>query len=722
MRIARTPVAIGAILALVACQQHATRESAAPAIAKNDAVFGDSAEGGSRPVEAADAYQWLEDVTAEKSLAWVRERNAESSAEITAAPGFAALKADLLKIADSDAKIPAVVLMGGAYYNFWKDASHRQGLWRRTTPAEFRKAAPKWETVLDLDALSAAEHESWVWHGADCLKPEAKRCLLSLSRGGADAQVVREFDLASKSFVAGGFELPEAKGSLNWIDVDHVFASTDFGADSMTSSGYPRTVRFWTRGTPLAKAVLVDEVPVTYTEMAVWRDHTPGFPRNFALHIPEFFRSELFLVDAAGIFQRVDVPPDAEAGVKREWLTIQLRSDWTVGGRTYRGGSLLVTRFDDFMTGKRDLTVLFEPTATRSLASITWTRNHLIVNLLDDVKSRLVVHTPGKNGWQQSDLVGAPALGTVTVAAVDEDANDDYFMTVADFLTPPTLRYGSVGKAPVTLKSTPAFFDTKGLSVSQHFATSKDGTRVPYYQIGRADLVADGSHPTLQYGYGGFEVSLLPAYSANAGRAWLSQGGVYVIANIRGGGEYGPAWHEAALKAKRLRAYEDFAAVSEDLIARKITSTPHLGIQGGSNGGLLMGNMFTLYPNLYGAVVCQVPLLDMKRYSHLLAGASWMAEYGDPDQPDQWQYIQTYSPYHNVKKGTRYPPILFTTSTRDDRVHPGHARKMMAKMKDAGADVRYYENIEGGHGGAANNQQSAHMAALAYTFLWQKLK
>jgi len=407
--------------------------------------------------------------------------------------------------------------------------------------------------------------------------------------------------------------------------------------------------------------------------------------------------------------------------VVREWLTVELRQPWSIDGEQHAAGSLLAIRLGDFLAGKRGFDVLFAPTENTSLASSGALKDHLFINVLEDVKNRIYVLTPGMDGWKREPLIGAPAFGTVSIGAVDADESNDYFMTVTDYLTPTSLLIGSIGKAPGKIKQLPAFFDASAYQIDQHFATSKDGTKVPYFMVSRKDMKRDGNNPTLLYGYGGFEVSLTPNYSAGVGKAWLADGGVYVVANIRGGGEYGPRWHQAALRENRNKAYEDFAAVAEDLIARNITQPKRLGIQGGSNGGLLMGNMTVMYPQLFGAVVSQVPLLDMKRYHKLLAGASWMAEYGDPDVPGDWAFLGKYSPYQNVRKDVSYPPVLFTTSTRDDRVHPGHARKMMARMQEQGHDVTYYENIEGGHGGAANNAQSAYMSALAYTFLKQKL-
>lgn len=671
-----------------------------------------------------DQYAWLEEVTGEKPLEWVKAQNARTEAEITTTQGFKQLEAGILKMLDSDAKIPGVQKIGDYYYNFWKDKNHERGIWRRTTLAEYRKAQPKWETILDLDALNKAEGENWVWHGANCLRPEYTRCLVALSRGGADANVTREFDLGTRQWVKDGFFRAEAKGALGWKDADTVYAYTDFGPGSMTPSGYPRIVKEWKRGTPISDARVVYEGTNEDMYIAAFHDDTPGFERDFVSRTIAFYNNELYLRGAEGKLSKIDVPNSVSKGVVREWLTLELREPWEVGGKTYKAGSLLATNFDDFMAGKREFDVLFEPTDTTSLAGATWTKNHVVLNVMDDVKNKLTVLTHGKDGWTSKPMpVGSLEFGTTSVGAVDADESDAVWLTTTNYLIPTTLMLGEAGGAPEsieTLKAMPAFFDSSKHVIEQHFATSKDGTRVPYFMVRAKDIKFDGSNPTLLYGYGGFEISMTPGYSGGAGMGWLEKGGVYVVANIRGGGEYGPRWHQAALKQNRHKAYEDFAAVAEDLIARKITSPQHLGIQGGSNGGLLTGNMLTQYPELFGAVVVQVPLLDMKRYSHLLAGASWMAEYGNPDTAD-WEFIQKFSPYHLFDPAKQYPPVIFMTSTRDDRVHPGHARKMAAKMLDAGKDVRYFENIEGGHGGAANNAQSAHMSALAYSFLWDQL-
>ena len=673
-------------------------------------------------LQTDDPYLWLEDITGDRSLTWVRERNAECARELESAADYKSLEDTILKILDSEAKIPYVEKAGAHYYNLWKDARNPRGLWRRTSMEEYRKAEPRWDVVLDIDALGKAENESWVFKGAQFLKPDYRRCLISLSRGGSDASVVREFDVETRSFLPHGFELPQAKSHISWIDADTIFVGTDFGAGSLTTSGYPRVAKVWKRGTPLSEARTIFEVKESDMVGGAFHDSTKGFERDFLVRRPTFFTSETFLMGKDGTRRKIEVPDDAESSVHREWLLVQLRTPWTAGGKTYSQGSVLAARFDDFMAGKRELKVLFESTATTSLAGYSWTRRHLILNVLDDVKNRLYVLTPEPGEWKREPFKGAPAIGTVSASGVDPDESDEFFMEVTGFLAPPALYHGNIGESPEKLKETPAFFDASGLEIGQHFTKSQDGTRIPYFQVSARDMKLEGSSPTLLSGYGGFEVPEVPYYNGSLGRAWLSRGGVYVLANIRGGGEYGPRWHQSALKQNRPRAYEDFAAVARDLLARKVTSVKHLGCEGGSNSGLLVGNMLTRYPELFGAIVCQVPLLDMKRYTHLLAGASWMEEYGDPDKPQEWDFIRTFSPYQNVKAGVTYPPTLFMTTTRDDRVHPGHARKMMARMKDLGCDVRYFENIEGGHGAGADNRQTAHFWALAYTFLWKELK
>lgn len=670
-----------------------------------------------------DPYLWLEATHGARAMDWVKQQNAITEKAFASSPEFTRTFDQVLEVLDSDARIPYVSRMGDYLYNFWKDKAHPRGVWRRTTLAEYRKAEPKWETVLDIDALNKAEGKRWVFKGSDCLKPAYDRCLLSLSPDGGDAVEVREFDIPSKSFVKGGFRLPVAKTQVGWIDQDHIYVGTDFGPGSMTRSSYPRIAKEWTRGTPLSAAATVYEGKPDDLAVSAYHDRTPGFERDFVQVATDFFHSKTFLRKGGKLVQ-LDVPSDASADAHREWLLVTLRSPWTVGGTTYPNGALIAMKFDDFMAGKRTFTVLFKPDPHTALSNYAWTRHHLILDELHDVQSKLEVLTPQAGEWKREAMPGAPAMSTVAVVDTDPDHGDEYWLTATGFLTPPTLERGVLGQEKAeTIKHEPAFFDASKFTVSQHFATSQDGTRVPYFEIAPKGIKPDGSHPTLLYGYGGFEVSLEPYYSGSIGRAWLERGGVYVIANIRGGGEYGPAWHQAALQANRPRAYQDFAAVAEDLVRRGVTSAKHLGAEGGSNGGLLMGNMLTQYPRLFGAITCEVPLLDMKRYTHLSAGASWIAEYGNPDDPKQWAFIKTFSPYQNVKRGEAYPPVLFYTTTSDDRVGPAQARKMAAKMEGMGIpNVWFYENLEGGHGAGADNRQSAHMHAMVYDFLWNKLR
>jgi len=685
-------------------------------------------------VEPADPYLWLEDVGGEAALAWVRERNAECLAELAGTEAFTRLEARILSILDSREKIPYVKKIGDRFYNFWRDAANPRGLWRRTTLEEYRTPAPEWETVLDLDALGRAEGENWVWHGANVLEPAGRRCLVSLSRGGADADVVREFDLDTKAFVPGGFTLPEAKSRVAWRSADSLFVATDFGPGSLTASGYPRTVREWTRGTPLAAVPLVFAGEEGDMMVTAFRDLTPGYERDFVVRRMTFYTSE-WSVRRGDTLVTIEKPADADLRIHRDWLFIELRSPWTVAATTYPAGALLAIEFDAMLAGDRAFQVLFEPGPRTSLAAFAATRGHVLLTTLDNVRSRISVFSFRDGRWESAPLPGVPEIGTASITPVDDIESDEYFLVTTSPLEPSTLSLGDLAAAAPAepLKRSPAFFAADGLAVSQYEAVSADGTRVPYFQIGPAVPAraagADAATPpaptlpapTLLYGYGGFEIPLVPGYDPVTGAAWLEQGFIHVIANIRGGGEFGPTWHQAALKERRPRAYEDFAAVAEDLIRRGVTSAAKLGIKGGSNGGLLVGNLYARRPELFGAVVCQVPLLDMRRFHRLLAGASWVGEYGDPDRPEEWAFIQGFSPYHLVQPDGTYPPLLLTTSTRDDRVHPAHARKMAARLRDLGLRVVSYENIEGGHGGAADNRQKAFMDALEWTFLAREL-
>ena len=683
-----------------------------------------------QPVNSAnmDPYLWLEEVQGDKALAWVRERNAVSTALLQAQPLFEDNRAKVLDVLNNRDQIPRVTRRGDYLYNFWRDAKNPRGLWRRTHLEEYRKVQPKWDVLIDLDALGKAENENWVWGGSDCLAPDYNRCLISVSRGGADAKVTREFDIAKREFVKDGFYLPEAKSQLDWVDINTVYVGTDFGPGSMTRSGYARIIKRWKRGTPISEAQFVYEAKESDVAAFATVDKTPNFERTIFGRSADFYNTEInVLVD--GKLVKIDKPSDASLSWQREWAFLLLKSDFKVAERTYKSGSLLAIKFDALMRGERSFELLFEPTATRSLSRSgpTTTRDFLLLNILDNVSGRIeeLQYLGGK--WQRRE-VKAPSPGALgAVGMHDPFVKDDplanhYSMSYLDFLTPASLYLSKAGSDErELLKRNPTFFDSTGMRAEQRFATSKDGTQVPYFVVYPKGVKTDGTNPTVLYGYGGFQISMTPFYSGGWGTTWLQRGGVFVVANIRGGGEFGPTWHQSAIKQNKQKSYDDFAAVAEDLIKAGITKSQHLGIMGGSNGGLLVGAVMVQRPELFGAVVCSVPLLDMQRYHKLLAGNSWMAEYGNPEKADEWAYISQYSPYHNVKKGVKYPKVLFATSTRDDRVHPGHARKMAARMLEQGHDVLYFENIEGGHGGASNNEQRANLVALENTFLWVNL-
>ena len=669
-----------------------------------------------------DPYLWLENVEGEQQLNWVNQKNAKALKTFKAHPKFNQLKNNVIELYKDKSRIPSVSKQGDYYYNFWKDDNHVRGIYRRTTLEEYRKASPSWETILDIDELSAKESVNWVYKGMTCLYPEYQRCLVSLSRGGADATEVREFDLEKKAFISDGFSLNEAKNSVAWFDQNTIWVATDFeDGDSMTDSGYPRKVKLWKRGTSLSQAKLVYQGGKTSVSSGGYTTRDGEQLFHLIYDSLSFYARDYFLYQD-GEKIHIPIPKDASfAGIYKGNAFIKLNSDWQYQDKSYQQGSIVYTTFADLVKGDFALSTFVKPTETAAIESFGMTKSYLIVNWLDNVKNRLVrYHLDESNQWQESPF-DLPQKGSISAYNMNTES-DQFFASYTDFLTPSSVNEINANTLAVNrLKSKAAKFDTSKYTFKQFMATSKDGTKVPYFVVSAKSLQLNGKNPTLLYGYGGFEVNMTPFYSNTVGLNWLEQGGVYVLSNIRGGGEYGPSWHQAALKENKQRSYEDFEAIAEDLIARKITSSQHLGIQGGSNGGLLVGVAFTRRPDLYNAVICQVPLLDMKRFNKLLAGASWMGEYGNPDIDSEWQFIKEYSPYQNVKRDQSYPKVFFTSSTRDDRVHPGHARKMVAKMENMGYDVLYYENIEGGHAGAADINQSAEIAAMNYIYLLQQL-
>jgi len=669
--------------------------------------------------KAADPYLWLEEVDSKSAMDWVAQQNAVSTKQLESYPKYQQFYQQTLEVMDSPNNIDFPSRQGKHLYNFWRDATHQRGIYRRTTAESYASGKPVWETVLDIDALAKAENENWVYKGMNCLYPEYNRCLVNLSRGGADATVVREFDKTTGSFVKDGFTLPEAKSSVSWIDQNTVYVGTDFGPDSMTSSGYPKTVKIWQRGTALSAATTLYDGAKTSVSAGAYRSFGAEGSHDFVYEATSFYTNKAWLRQGTKLIA-IPKPDSADlSGMISGQILLKLKQDWPE--HQLKQGSLVAMPINDIVAGKPVVTLLLAPTATMSIQRVNRTKDHVLVTVLDDVKTRVLKLSFQDNNWLSTDLKLAD---NASISVFNTEETDNLFHYVVNgFLTPMSLLVSdsATGKS-TALRQAPSWFDESKFKVEQYKAKSADGTLVPYFVVMAKDLKLNGKNPTLLYGYGGFNVSMTPGYSASVGRSWLMEGGVYVLSNIRGGGEYGPAWHQAAQLNQKMKSYEDFAAIAEDLIARKITSPKHLGIKGGSNGGLLTGASMVLRPELYGAVISQVPLLDMQRYHTLLAGASWMAEYGDPTKAADWNVIKSYSPYHNVKAGVKYPTAFFYTSTRDDRVHPAHARKMVARMLEQKHPVLYFENIEGGHAGAADNKQSARMSALEYSYLWQQLR
>ena len=663
--------------------------------------------------EETDPYLWLEDVHGEKPLAWVAEQNARTRTVLQADPRYAQDHDAVLKVLDATDRIPYGSIVHDTVFNFWQDAANPKGVWRRTTLADYAMPAPHWQTIIDVDKLAAAEHENWIWKGASCT-PDLKRCLVLLSRDGGDAHVVREFDLASKTFVKGGFELAHAKSDASWLDDDTVLFDTDFGPGTMTKSGYPRIVKMWKRGESIAAAkTLMEGKP---EDIAVQTQVMNGSDGVYAMVVRSvsFFENEYFHVAPDGTLTRLDLPLSAVIqGMTGKYIVFTLRKEWKTPANTYPQGALVAMP----VGGGQPMT-LYVPGPRSTVEEVATGRDAVYASIFDNVTGRIHVFKPGAGGDWQHDMLDLPANGSTHIVSTN-DFGPEAMFTFESYLKPSTLYYDKGDGTPAEIKALPARFDSSGLVTEQFETKSTDGTMIPYFVTRPKTL--SGPAPTVLYGYGGFEISLTPSYSANFGMLWLTHGGIYVVANIRGGGEFGPSWHEAARFENHQRAFDDFAAVAHDLIKRGLTTPAKLGIVGGSNGGLLVSATMVEHPDLFGAVVCQVPLIDMIRYTQIGAGQSWADEYGDPADPKARAWILKYSPYQNVKAGVHYPPILFTTATSDDRVTPVHARKMAAKMEAMGHDVLFFENTDGGHSAGANHKQAAEMWGLTFVYLKQKL-
>lgn len=668
-----------------------------------------------------DPYLWLEEVDSEKALEFVNNQNKETLDKFSNEKEYDNIYKKSLEIYNSKDRIVYPTIYGEFVYNFWKDKDHVRGIWRRSSKVNYESGNPEWETLLDFDEMSKNDSIKWVYKGANGLYPNYDRFMVRLSKGGGDATVKKEFDVNSKKFIENGFYVPESKGGASYIDENTLIVSSDFGDNTMTSSGYPKQVKIWKRGTQLKDAKLIHDGEITDVGSGGYalKDDSANYTiirrsmTFYTRHYHVWFKNELV---------KLDLPDDISlSGILNNQLILNLKSDWIVNDKTYKQGAIVSLNFTDLLEGKKTIQLILEPDEFSSVSGLSLTKNKLLLNLLNNVNSELYIYSFNNGKWD-NNKVEAPSFGSISVVNTDT-FSDQYYFQFANFLTPSTLFIANADNGTFkAVKSLTAYFEGSKYKVQQIKVASTDGTLIPYFVVSAKDIKYDGTNPTLLNAYGGFEISRRPFYLGTYGSAWLENGGVFVLANIRGGGEFGPKWHQAGLKEKRQNVYDDFHAVAEDLIAKNITSPKHLGIMGGSNGGLLVGVAFTQKPELYNAVVCQVPLLDMQRYNKLLAGASWMGEFGNPDIPKEWDYIKKYSPYHNLQKNVEYPEVFFYTSTRDDRVHPAHARKMAAKMIDMGYPIYYYENIEGGHGGSSTNEQRAKSNAITFSYLLMKLK
>ena len=674
---------------------------------------------------AEDPYIWLEETESPKALEFAKLENQKTIYTLQKDSHYKAIESELRKMAYSEDRVPWGNPMNGMYYNFWRDQKNPRGIWRRTTKKEYIKNKSKWETIINLDELSKEENENWVWGGVRCLVPDNNQCLIFLSRGGKDAKVIREYDLEKKLFVKDGFIIPEAKSRVTWINKDALYVATEDGPDSLTRSGYPRSIKYLERGKKLNDAPILFEVNKNSLSVNSYIEYTPTKNYHFFEENFSFYQTENWYFEN-GAKRLLPFPKDASFyGYFNNYLLIMIKSELTTSHKKYSAGSLLALPFSNISDKNLDsIELVFEPTKSKFLNTLSTTKNHIILEVIDNIQGKIVKVTYVSPGiWKQENL----SIGSNGVVSIDSTQydRDDLEVSYTDFVTPHLsyeVNINSKNNDLKILKKSAPKFSSKNIVTEQRFSKSLDGTMIPYFIVYNKNLKMNGKNPTLLYGYGGFEQSLQPFYLGAMGKVWLEKGGVFVMANIRGGGEFGPNWHQAAVKEKHQVVFDDFISIAQDLINKKVTAPPHLGIQGGSNGGLLVAGAFIQRPDLFNAVLCEVPLLDMLRYHTLLAGSSWMDEYGNPDDPKMREVIAKYSPYQNVKANVKYPEVFIYTSTKDDRVHPGHARKMVAKMNDLGHPLFYYENTEGGHQGVANIEQSILKGALQYTYLWKKLK
>ena len=676
------------------------------------------------PGPEQDPYIWLEEARSPEALEWVAKENERTLAAFEADPRYAQLKAEALAIFDSNDRIPFVSFRPDGLYNFWQDKANPKGVLRRTTLASYRTDSPEWEVVLDIDALAKAEGKEWVYQGSTCLPPAMTRCMIALSDGGEDATIMREFDTRTKQFVAGGFALDEkSQGDIEWIDGDTLLVGRDFGEGTLTESEYPFTSRVWKRGTPIAEAeeIFRGEATDVWAGASLLRDNEGVIHARTAFRGISF-HERLNYVWKDGEWLQLDVPKKAGLyGVVDGHLLISTDEDWTTGGQTFPADSLIAMDLEAWKADPNGAakTLVWAPGDRQTRQGAAITGNSLFVTLLDNVVGKVLEFRFDDGAWRSRE-VALPGNATLGIATSSKDS-DEIMYTVSDFLNPTTLYYTDGTTPPAVLKTSPAYFDPEGMEVEQHEATSKDGTKIPYFIVKPKGMTLDGSTATLLTGYGGFQVPRLPGYLGSTGKLWVENGGAYVLANLRGGGEFGPMWHQTAIRENKQRTWDDFIAVGEDLVKRGFTSPEHLGIQGGSQGGLLVGTFFTQRPDLLNAAIVQIPLFDMLRYHLIGRGASWIGEYGDPRIPEQRAWIEGYSPYQKIVEGVDYPAPFLWASTADDRTHPAHARKGAARLKELGQPYYYFEDTTGGHSGGVDNEQRAKLQALQFVYLMQRL-
>lgn len=676
------------------------------------------------PGEAEDPYIWLEEARSDRALAWVRAENDKTLAQLANDPRFEALKAEALAILDAEDRIPMVSFRPDGLYNFWQDRANPRGVLRRTTLDSYRTDTPQWETVLDIDALARADNREWVYQGMSCLEPDMRHCMVALSDGGKDATILREFDMATRSFVEGGFTLPESQGSVSWVDKDTLLVSRDFGGGTVTESFYPFTTRLWKRGESLEQAqeIFRGAASDVSAGAGLLRDSAGTVHGMVATRGLTFHESATY-IRQGDEWVGLNLPSKAGLyGIVDGHVLISTDEAWNTGSQVFPADAIIAVELEAF---KRDpngaaKTLVWAPGPRQTRQGGAATANSLYVNLLDNVRGR-VLKFDYEGGQWVSRTVDLPQNATLGVAAASSKS-DEVMFSVTDFLTPSTLYYSADGNAPSVIKTSPARFDASGMAIEQYEATSADGTKIPYFIVRPRGMALNAGTPTLLTGYGGFQVPRLPGYLGSTGKMWLERGGAYVLANMRGGGEFGPDWHQTAIRENKQRTWDDFIAVAQDLVTRGFTTPEHLGIQGGSQGGLLVGTAFTQRPDLFNAAIVQIPLFDMLRYHLIGRGASWIGEYGDPRIPEQRAWIEPYSPYQKIVRGRDYPMPFFVTSTADDRTHPSHGRKAAARLAEIGQPYLYYEDMTGGHSGGVDNEQRARLLALQTVYLLQRLK